>query len=489
MKAQEQRSGSRLVEDPLGRGVRVYSGARTSPDPEALQQLLTVSRLPWVAEPVIALPDLHWKKRLEIPSSTAVATHSDIVLSFSSPSQNCGMNLLSTPLRKEDLSDRLLDSLMDRLREEIPRSRRRPTLDREEVIAYCRGGAPAVARRYDLNPVLCRTMEAGGNVLAREEPTLEELDSSMDRKSLEAGRYSFAFIGGGNHFLELQVVEDLLDVRCCRAMGLEKGQVVAMFHTGSERLGHDLGRLYSWRRKTDPRRRRKLFRRKVALHLMRNVRSLSDLHARWRYHFRRQDYVGVPAGSPDGQRLLLTLKVAANYGYANRMAVTALIQRAFRLATGSRSLDLGLVADLSHNTIREEKVGGRLLWIHRHNAARVIGPSGLPEDHPYREVGQPVMVPGTNRTSSYVLAGRDGAEGSLYSVDHGAGRTVERFEEAGLLRPMSGMATRKYTYQSSVPETLPHLSDEAIEEVMSVAEAAGLARRAARLRPVAVLKA
>ena len=478
----------RLIDDPQGRGVRVYAGPRSQPEPAALQRLLYISRLPWVAEPVVSLPDLHWKARLETPSSSAVATATDIVMSFSSPSQNCGMNLLTTPLGEADLSDGLLDALMDSLRAKLPRRRRNAALTRDEVLEYVRKGAPAAAHRFGMDPAACATMEAGGNTLAGKVPSKREVSSVVDEQSLEMGRFSFAYIGGGNHFLELQVVTQIMDAEACRVMGLHEGQLVAMFHTGSERLGHDLGRLYSWRSKTEPSRRRKLFWRKVALHLMRDVGGVADLRRRWEYHFSRQDYVAVPADSREGKRLRLTLKLAANYGYANRLAVTGLIQEAFRASLGRRELTLGLVADLSHNTIMREQIAGKDLWVHRHNAARTVGPAGLPEGHPYRAIGQPVMVPGTNRTSSFVVVGRDGSESSLYSVDHGAGRTVERFEEAGLLSPRPG-TTRKYTYGSPTPELLPYLSDEAVEEVMSVAIAGNIASPAARLRPVAVLKA
>jgi len=398
------------------------------------------------------------------------------------------MNLMRLPLQASDLNERFVEALMRALRDGIPRRRREPVIDLHEVKEFCRQGAPAAARRFGLDPAGCATMEAEGNALAGEEPALDELDRAMDRATLEAGRWSFAFIGGGNHFLELQVVTEAIDAAACRLMRLEPGAVVAMFHTGSERLGHDLGRLYSWRLKTDPKRRRGLFWRKVKLHLARDVRSLSDLRRRWAYHFARADHVAVPADSPEGERLLLTLKVAANYGYANRAAVAGLIQDALRRATGRPGLEVEILADLSHNTIQKERIGGRDLWVHRHNAARVVGPRGLPDRHPWKGIGQPVMVPGTNRTSSFVIVGRDGSEASLHSVDHGAGRTVERFAEAGRLSPRSGV-TLKYTYRSPEPERLAHMSDEAIDEVVAVAEAGGLAAPVARLRPVAVLKA
>lgn len=485
-------SGPRLYDDTHvnpGRGVKVFSGAHSAPEPEALGRLMAVSRLPFVVEPVIALPDLHWKDRLETPSSTAVATRSEIVLGFSSPSQNCGMNLLGTGLHETDLDDSFLDHLMDALRETIPRRRRNAAVAREEVIEFCRKGAPAAAGRYGLDPRICATVEAGGNTLAGEEPSRDEVRAVVDDQALEMGRFSFAYIGGGNHFLELQVVTDLIDPAACSAMGLQKGGLVAMFHTGSERLGHDLGRLYSWRRKTDPKRRRKLFWRKLRLHMMRNVGGLGVMRRRWDYHFKRQDYVAVPAESNEGHRLALTLKIAANYGYANRVAVTGLIQEAFRRATTRHDLKLTVIADLSHNTIIKERIRGGSLWVHRHNAARVTGPAGLADDHPWKAIGQPVMVPGTNRTSSLVIVGRDGAEGSLLSVDHGAGRTVARFEQEGLLTPLPGRFTRKYSYGSPAPQILQHLSDEAIDEVMNVAQQGGIASPAARLRPIAVLKA
>src|SRR5262249_29714488 len=161
---------------------------------------------------------------------------------------------------------------------------------------------------------------------------------------------------------------EILEPRACEAMGLSAGQVVAMFHTGSERLGHDLGRLYSWRRKTEPSRRRKLFWGKGRLHTMKDLRGVGGIRKRWGYHFARRDHIAVPADSRDGRRLRLSLRVAANYGYANRIAVTGLIQEALRRTFG-RETSLSLVADLSHNTILRERIGGKDLWVHRHNAA------------------------------------------------------------------------------------------------------------------------
>ena len=127
--------------------------------------------------------------------------------------------------------------------------------------------------------------------------------------------------------------------------------------------------------------------------------------------------------------------------------------------------------------------------MHRHNAVRAPGPRALGDDHPYKSIGQPAMIPGTNRTSSFMVVGRDNTGSSLYAVDHGAGQTVRRFTRAGHLSSRQDHVTRKYTYRAVNPEILEHLADDAVEEVIATVSQGGLAAPVARMRPVAVLKA
>ncbi|HZE89301.1 MAG TPA: RtcB family protein [Verrucomicrobiae bacterium] len=467
--------------------IRILAGERTPPDAAALERLETVAALPYVAGPVVALGDLHWKPGLEVPSSTATATEDDIVLSLSSPSMNCGMTLVKTSLVAEEIHDGAnISRLMMALRDHIPRTRNAPVVTRDEALEFVMRGGRAAARRYGLDLAVIAGMEEGGSLFADWEVDRAAVLDALDEECLERGRTSFAYIGGGNHFLEIQIVDEIRDAAACDALGLAVGQVVVMYHTGSERLGHDLGRLYASRLKTSSNRRRRYFFRKIPLHLGR-VRRPGDLARRLRYHFARRQFIPVPAESPEGRRMLLSLKAASNYGYANRVAVLELVRRAFFKATG-RKESFEVIADLSHNVIGKETIAGRPLWIHRHNSVRLTPPSQWPEGSLYRRIGRPSMLPGTNRTSSYLLVGREGAAGTLNSADHGAGRTVERFEEQGLLTPRRDRRTMKFTYRSAIPESLVHLSDEGVDEIVALLAGADVAVPAARLRPIAVLK-
>lgn len=472
------------------RGVSIFDAGNAPPEMAALQRLRAIATLPYVERPVVALPDLHWKPNLETPSSTATATESEIVLGFSSPSQNCGMTLLRTPLRVEDLErDGRLAGLMEALREEIPRSRKQPILTREEAIRLAMGGAVEAASQFGLDPNLLEGIEERGALFGTGGADRQEVLDALDEGCLDKGRYSFGFIGGGNHFLELQAVDEILEPEACRELGLEPGRLVIMYHTGSERFGHDLGRLYAVRLKTSRRRRRKYFLRKIPLHLMRGVRSPGQAARRWRYHFSKDNYIPVPADSTEGRRLAVSLKAAGNFGYANRVAVLDLIRRAIaKAAGGGGEEEYRIIADLSHNVVAREEIGGRDLWVHRHNSVRLRPPSAWPEGSLYHHIGQPSMLPGTNRSSSYLMLSREGAAEALHSVDHGAGRTVDRYIEDGLCRELPERRTMKFTYAEAGPEMITHVSDEGIDEVVSVLKRSDIAAPALRLRPLAVLK-
>lgn len=470
-------------------GVRLLTTERTAPEAATLERLESIARQPWIDGPVVALGDVHWKPRMETPSSTAAASRDHIVMGLSSSAQNCGMMAVRTPLSMDGEPDRgFLARLMAALRQEIPRSRREPIITRDEALSFAQRGAAAASERYGLFPQVVEGIEEGGSLFGPGGVEREELLAAIDEKALDKGRYSFAFIGGGNHFLEIQSVEEILEPEACRELGIHPGQIMIMFHTGSERFGSDLGRLYSVRLKTSSNRRRKYFFRKIPLHLLRGAPGPATVARRVRYYFSNHPYIPVPADSAEGRRLLLSLKAGGNFGYANRVAVLHLIQRALGKITGGAGDGFGVVADLSHNVIARERIGGRDLWMHRHNAVRLRPPSDFEEGHLYRRIGQPSPLPGTNRTSSYIILSREGTTEAMNSADHGAGQTVELFERKGWSRPLAGRETLKFGYRSASPAVFQHLGDEGVDEIIAILRQRNMAVPAARLRPLAVLK-
>lgn len=454
------------------------------PDPLALRLLERIGRSGLLALPPVALPDLHIKPRLETPSSTATATRDTLVLSLTSPSPNCGMALARTALTVDDLSPARIDALFGTLACRLTfRPRSAPTLTRTEMLDVLQRGAAAAVERYSLDPATSQYMDQAGNAMPPEADSVS-IQRAVPSALIEIGRWEFGQVGRGNHFLEMQAIEEICDATIARAWGLAEGQVVVMYHADSGYLGAFVGRLYAHRQKNSWRGR--LYEWRVKLPFQLTVGRLSRLWRRITYHLLPRRWTPIPADSEEGQRALLALQAAANYAYANRIAVLAALREGMQTVWGAQCAPPVLIWDAPHNGIRRELLGsdGQALWIHRHNAARVVPPSALPADSPYRATGQPVLMPGTERIVSYLCVGGAEAATSLYSVNHGAGQLAMLM---GKLLP-DAATTRVCGYDDQPPTERPHLSDDGVTTVVNILADADLARPVARLRPVAVLK-
>ena len=463
--------------------IHVFASDTVLPPTDALAVLRQVAALGCVAAPVVALPDLHHKPHLETPSSVAVATRDEIVLGLSSPSPGCGMALVRTALIIDDLSDDRLDALFAHLAERLNPTRARQTLSPDEMMDVLTYGAAAAVSRYGFDASLLEHIEDQGNAFAAagEEANTEAIAHAVPAELRQLGQREFGLVGRGNHFLEVQAVAEVVDENVARAWGLHVGQVVVMFHADSGRLGAYVGRLYAHRRKNTWWERLREWQYKFSVHVGR-ARSWMEIRRRWPY-FSPRPWVSILANSEEGQQVLCALRAATNYAYANRVAVLAVVRDVMREAWGSNLPEPALLWDATHNSIRREWVDGRELWVHRHNAARVVPPSQMLPESPFVLTGQPVLLPGTCRTSSYLCVADEGAERTLFSVNHGAGWTAER-----LAIPCDGGLTRVYGYGGELGFLLPHLSDAGSQAVVQSLQTNAIARPVVRLRPLAVLK-
>jgi len=467
--------------DLLAEGVAVVAHPSLPPDPRALQVLRELSQSDLLSAPPVALPDLYLKPALETPSSVVSATDDTLILGLSSPSPNCGMALARTALCVDDADDHMLDALFGELVRRLPLRRDSPVLSSGEVADVMVRGAQAAIERYDLDPSTLEHMDQRGNALMGDEDpqvVLHTVPSALH----EIGRWRFGRVGQGNHFLELQVVEQVQDQAIAQVWGLQEGQLVVMYHADSDYLGAFVGRIYAHRRKSTWRGRLSEWRIKLPFHLTTGQpkRVLYRVH----YYLVPRRWTPIPAASQEGQRALLALHAASNYAYANRLAVLAALRDAMLAVWGTPRDPISLLWDAPHNSIRRETLAGRELWVHRHNAARVEPPSEMRATSPFARTGQPVLLPGTDRTSSYLCVAGEGAARTLYSVSHGAGYSATQ-----LGRPLhSGPSTRLYTYEGGLRGMHTHLSDEGLDAVLAVLRQHEIAHPVARLRPLAVLK-
>jgi tRNA-splicing ligase RtcB (3'-phosphate/5'-hydroxy nucleic acid ligase) len=456
---------------PRSGGMRVpgvvFASQALLPDPaadHAIEQVANVATLPGIVDASYAMPDMHWGYGFPIggvaatdPAEGGVVSPGGVGFDIS-----CGVRLLAAPIDRDGIAS-ALPSLMDELDRTIPRGLGRGAVwtlrDQAELDAILAGGSVfAVQRGFGVEEDLDRTEDRG---------CVTEADPmQISVRARDRGLRQIGSLGSGNHFLEVQVVETVYDPDVAGAFGMTEGQVCVMIHCGSRGLGHQI--------------------------CSDHVRTMQTAMRRYDIDVPDRQLACVPVASPEGERYLGAMAAAANFARANRQLLTEAARDAFAKSTGDRTLRL--IYDVSHNLAKLEHHDGRQLCVHRKGATRA-----WPPDHPdlpadLRRVGQPVLIPGSMGTASYVLTGvRHGT--AFHSTAHGAGRTMSR--KAAMRRSRGGRELQDELERTGIavrPRAVRDLPEEApyaykdVDEVVAVCEQAGLGRRVARLRPVGVVK-
>jgi tRNA-splicing ligase RtcB len=430
----------------------------------ALDQLMNVATLPGVHGAVYGMPDTHEGYGFPVGGVAALRVADGVI----SPGGvgydiNCGVRLLTSGLRESEFLPRL-EALVHELSRSIPT------------------GAHANPKRRLSRAALDRTLQGGSrSLLAEGLVTAEDLDhteasggfaeadpDAVSARAKDRGHDQLGTIGSGNHFVEVEVVDQIHDAAGARAYGLEIGRIAVLIHTGSRGLGHQVCSDY--------------------------VRLMMGQLQRWGIQLPDPQLACAPLATPEGRRYYGAMCAAANFAFANRQVITAAVREAFRTVIDPAA-NLRLCYDVAHNMAKLERHAGVDLCVHRKGATRAFGPSHPETPAAYAAVGQPVFIPGSMGTSSWVLAGTDAALGlSFGSACHGAGRALSR-TAARALAP--GHVVRRALEAQGIVVRCPSstgLAEEApqaykdVERVVEVVHQVGLARKVARLRPVGVMK-
>jgi tRNA-splicing ligase RtcB len=437
-------------------------------DYASLKQLQNVATLPGIVEPALTMPDIHWGYGFPIGGVAAFDPREGGVVSPGGVGfdVNCGVRLLTSRIERAEL-ERRKDRLADALYEEVPSGmgRGRPDfhMSNEELeLVVVEGPAPLVERGFgeaeDLDHI-----ESGGKFEGAE-------PGAISARAYERGLPQLGTLGSGNHFLEVQYVDEIYDEEAAGAFGLVPGTVTVLIHSGSRGLGHQVCTDYVERfLKAAPRYDIKLVDRQLA---------------------------AAPIESPEGQEYLEAMSAAANFAFANRQLISHFTREAFVSAgLDGEEHRLRLLYDLAHNNAKFEEHAGKEVLVHRKGATRAFGPGEEDLYEEYRFVGQPVLVPGDMGRYSFVLAGTEGAMRETFgSSAHGAGRKMSRrrakkaakgrnlvreMENKGILVRAAGRAT--------VDEEMSEAYKDAAD-VIEATHGAGIGRRVARLRPLIVVK-
>ncbi len=428
----------------------------------SVEQLLNVATLPGLVGHVVGMPDMHEGYGFPVGGVAATALPDGVI----SPGGigfdiNCGVRLLASRLTRSDVPD--VERVLHELMRSVPAGYGhggRLELGERELDRVLAGGAPEIVRAYDLGrPEDLDRIEGGGCLPGASA-------SAVSDRAKQRGRDQLGTLGGGNHFLEIQRVQAIFDPEAARAFGLSLDQITVLVHTGSRGLGHQVCTDYV---------------RKMGASLARHGITLPD-----------RQLACAPLSSPEGRDYLAAMCAAANFAFANREVLTHRVRQVLTATTRDGRIDV--VYDVAHNVAKIEEHLGQRVCVHRKGATRAFGPGNAELPAAYRNVGQPVLIPGSMGTASFVLVGRGASELSFASACHGAGRTMSRTASKQMVR---GGELRRELAARGIAVRCPsnaELAEEAptaykdVERVVDVVERAGVARKVARLVPLGVLK-
>jgi tRNA-splicing ligase RtcB len=461
----------------------VFDSAEAPAEPAILHQLSSDLEHVDLAAPPVVLPDFHHKSSMEMPSSLAVATLDTIRPRLTSASVNCGMALIALDI--DPPPSGAIHRFFEGVRGRFPHPPGwRRGLTYSEVLRAAAEGAHFAVDRFGLDPEGLERIEEEGRLDVDRFGGVDRLRRELPWLSLQLSRIRFGTVGPSNHFVELQQVEEVFDAPVAGRLGLAQGQMTIQYHAGGGVLAGQIGRLFVRRKKMSKPIKLQMALQKPLFHL-KSPGSLRQLRERLALYFRDGD-AGVPRDSREGERMMLGNAAAMNYGFAFRGATYAGL-----CAEAGKTFGAGtdrLIVDSPHNSIYEEHVEGQSAVVHRHNSCRAYPASKMPPGTAFGEVGQAVLVPGTNRTSSYVCVGVEGAQRSLYSACHGAGTLIQEFEQRGDSAPdPAGRETLRFSYSGMEPARVPQLDDAGVNAAIRILSDNRLVRPVARLRPVAVL--
>jgi len=447
---------------------RIYASKEILDEVEedAIRQVVNVATLPGIIKYSLAMPDIHSGYGFAI-GGVAATKYPEGVISPGGVGYDisCGVRLLKSELLQKEVQP-FLEQLASEIQKEVPSGLgrgRQIKLSIGQIDKILEGGAKRLIEQGCGEKGDTENCESNGCLLQADATTVS--DHAKNR-----GRDQVGTLGSGNHFCQLDKVEEIFDEKIAETFGLFKDQVVILIHTGSRGLGHQVATDY--------------------------IKIMMRAMDKYGIRLPDRELAACPLNSIEGERYFKAMCAASNYAWANRQMITYYVRRAWERVMGKKTLTL--LYDISHNIakIEEHEVDGKRmkLIVHRKGATRAFPPGNSEIPEKYRKVGQPVIIPGSMGTASYILVGTKEAEGAFFSTCHGSGRTMSRH---AAVRSLSGREIVNQLERKGIIVkcySLKGIAEEApqayknVDEVVEVVHNAGLSKKVVKLVPLAVIK-
>lgn len=434
-----------------------------------LWQLVNVTTLLGIQKQALVMPDAHEGYGFPIGGVAAISIEEGVI----SPGGigydiNCGVRLLRSEIKWQE-AEKFLSDLATQIQRDVPSGLGRghkKRLSTKELDKILKNGARQIVNQGFGKKEDLEYLEANGCLEIAEPFLVSEYAKSR-------GADQVGTIGSGNHFLEIQRVEKIFYPEVARIFGLEKDLLVILIHTGSRGLGHQIATDY--------------------------IKIMMNSMSKYRIVLPDRELACAPFKSKEGQNYLRAMACGANFAWANRQMITYLIRRAWQKIFGDNYGELEIVYDVAHNIAKIEsyEINGEKtkLCIHRKGATRAFGPNNKEIPKKYQKVGQPVLIPGSMGTASFVLVGTSEAEKISFSTScHGAGRTMSRHQAKKRWRgpelksqlEKQGIIVRAGSMRGLAEEA--PLAYKDVNVVVDVVDGVGIAKKVAKLKPLAVIK-
>jgi len=399
------------------------------PGDDSYEKLEKIASDERVFHHIAALTDTHSKPGRKNPTGSVVATEKEILPQLTDSAPNCGMRLIKTPFFKGDLTSEQIDALFTEYVKTVPtRTYFGTYFSHKDILDISKRGSAPVLEKYGRSKKQLENTFLKGNMFDGQKVSDKELFESIPSLFFRVGQTRLGILGeAGNHFLDLLLVEDILDKEVAQKLGIKKNQYVFLLHTGSGMFGQYSSYFYMPKKKEHLSQkiinvisRSTFLDNKIDWHkqLQKDLPAFENSNELW----------GIDENSKLFKHFMIANRASANHAFANRTLLQIRIEEGIEKILGKK-LELPIVYDMSHISVMKEHHFGKDVWVHRNGSVRAFGPKRMKGTKIYEETGEPVFIPSSMSTPAYLGVGTDKSESTFFSAPHGTGKAAKKTSE------------------------------------------------------------